>query len=192
MADWKRYDKLRYADTARIAHFARTELGSSEELYEAIKRPLVSRTASTLGSHIMSTYHDRHPNWVDSHDSETTVQAGVRDTQDLLYPYLSKTGTRESALRFLNHEHTIRAISLVALRTEESLTNLIAQLEHAHVRVPRDEGLVFPFPVTAQQHGCPAAAVGESKEPSKEFVGLARLSGEVLIEALVHNGHIDP
>ena len=185
---WERYNKDRYVDAVRMTRFALDHLGSSEEIYTAIGQPLVSRTDVALSSHITTSYKEAHPAWEDTHNAGDIIRFGVRDTQNLLFPFLSKKTSRESALAFLHHDRTIGHLALAALRTEESFENLVKQVEQNKTINPAAAHITLPFDATPQERGCPAAAIGKDRKPTKEFIDLSIFSGEVLIEALDHHG----
>jgi hypothetical protein len=76
-------------------------------------------------------------------------------------------------------------LALAALRSEESLSGLIRyikQPQSAHDFLPAPS-----LPNANETIGCPAAALGRDKQPSKEFVDFTILSGSVLIAALDHH-----
>ena len=185
---WEQYNKGRYVDAVKMTRFALDHLGTSEEIYEAIGTPLISRTDLALSGYITSSYKKANPEWKDSHGADDIIRFGVRDTQGLLFPYLSKKTTRESALAFLHHDRTMGHLALAALRTEESFGNLVRQVERDTTISPTATHVELPFGTTAQESGCPAAAIGKDRKPTREFVDLSILSGEVLIEALGHHG----
>lgn len=194
LRDWSRYDKNRYAETAKITRFATDELGSASDIYAAMKRPLVSRAASTLSGYILSRYRDTNPSWTDETNAQITITNGIVDIDNILFPFLSKRPSKESALAFLHHEHTTKMLGLTAIRDEGSLQELINRISTDPTTGSNmGESLVLPFSISAQSAGCPAAAVGKDMQPSKEFIGLTHLTGEVLIEALDHHGRFpDP
>ena len=185
---WERYNKNRYVDAVKMTRFALDHLGSSEEIYATIGQPLVSRTDSALSWHIINSYREANPDWKDRHDAGEVIHDGVRDTQGLLFPYLSRKTSRESALTFLHHDRTMGHLALAALRTEESFENFIKQIERDTKINPAAAYLEFSSSIAPQERGCPAAAIGKDRKPTKEFFDLSILSGEVLIEALDHNG----
>ncbi len=190
MSTWEKYNKPRYVDAVKLTRFAMTRLGTSRDIYAAIGQPLVSRTDSALSHHITSSYQQENPDWHDEYGASDIIRYGVRDTQSLLFPYLSQRPSRESALDFLHHEHTMRQLAMAALQKEESLERLIRWAQRGTDVDPTIPSLEFPFHVgIPQPYGCPAAAIGNDNTPTKEFVDLSLLSGEVLIEALDHHGH---
>ena len=184
------YNLERYTDSVKVVRFAAATLGEPDEIYEAIQRPLISRTSSALSGFIMSQYKEHNPEWHDQHGVRDIVIAGVRDTQSLLDPYLRKIELKDDALRFLHHERTLHHLAIAAIRTEESLGGLISRTERSNAIRPDAEYLEPVEPLQPQAHGCPAAHVGKAQKPSKEFTDLSMLSGEVLIEALTHHGRL--
>ena len=185
---WERYNKNRYVDAVKMTRFALDHLGSSEEIYATIGQPLVSRTDVTLSNHIATSYKEAHPTWEDTHGAGDIIRFGVRDTQNLLFPYLSIKTSRESALAFLHHDRTMGHLALAALRTEESFENLVRQVGQDKTISPAAAHIELPFDASPQERGCPAAAIGRDRKPTEEFINLSILSGEVLIEALNHHG----
>ncbi|HMS93509.1 MAG TPA: hypothetical protein PKD28_03920 [Candidatus Saccharibacteria bacterium] len=185
---WEHYNKDRYVDAVKITRFALDHLGSSGEIYEAIGHPLVSRTDSALSRHITISYREANPDYEDNHGADDIIRFGVRDTQGLLFPYLSRKTSRESALAFLHHDRTMGHLAIAALRTEESFEDLVRQVERDTAINPAAAHIELPFGIAPQEHGCPAAAIGKDRKPTKEFIDLSILSGEVLIEALDHHG----
>lgn len=182
------YNKDRYVDAVKMTRFALDHLGSSKEIYETIGQPLVSRTDYALSHHITASYKEANPDWKDPHGADDIIRFGVRDTQGLLFPYLSRKTSRESALAFLHHERTMGHLAIAALRTEESFENLVRHVERDATIDPGATHIELPYGIAPQESGCPAAAIGKNHQPTKEFVDLSTLSGEVLIEALDHHG----
>lgn len=190
MSNVEGYNLERYTDSVKVVRFATANLGESDEIYEAIQRPLISRTSGALSGFIMSQYKEHNPEWHDQHEVRDIVHAGVRDTQSLLDPYLRKIELKDDALRFLHHERTLHHLAIAAMRTEESLGGFISQTERSTVIQPDAEYLKPVVSLQPQTHGCPAARIGNTQKPSKEFADLSMLSGEVLIEAFAHHGRL--
>lgn len=188
MNTWETYNKARYVDAVKMTRFALTQLGSSSRIYTDIGQPLVSRTDTALSHHIVGSYKGANPDWTDEHKADDIIHFGVRDTQALLFPHLAKRPSKEAALSFLHHERTMQHLALAALRTEDSFEGLVRRVERDQHINPDALHLTLPAGVTPQSNGCPAAAVGQDRKPTKEFIDLSLLSGEVLIEALDHNG----
>jgi hypothetical protein len=185
--DTSRYDIARYADAVHVVRHAVEQYGDRpDETYRKIGAPLVSRLDGALTFEIISSYATAHPEWDElTHRVPAVIRNGIHDTNELLYPHLSMQPNREAAERFLRHERTQAHLALAALRSEESLSGLIRyikQPQSAHDFLPAPS-----LPNANETIGCPAAALGRDKQPSKEFVDFTILSGSVLIAALDHH-----
>lgn len=178
-----------YQDTKRLIGFA-TSI-DPEDIYASAGHPLPSRLPGAI-THSVVKQAEKHRNINTSDETVNFLQFAIRDTQNALDPWIRHQTSHESALALINHPETTRALAILALRDEDTLTSLLRVLERDMTRrssytyVPH---VVLPPDIAPSiYHGCPAAAHASERDINPLFDRTVKWAGRLALESISHHG----
>lgn len=178
----------RYHDSKRLIGYAVSL--DPVALYNDADTPLPSRLDAVITRTIVDRINEEERSLPTDDAITTVLRAGIRDTHTIIDPYLRKQESYDTALAFIDHPKTTQAIATLALRSEESLTNLIRMTQNNQrgiIRERRTDYLETPPCSPASLGGCPAAALERSGAVNPLFERFVKWSGRLALESLAHH-----
>lgn len=121
--------------------------------------------------------------------SRELLRSGIDDTQNILHSHLEallNSSTPEKVTEFISHENTVRTLATIALRSEESMRNLIRHRPLLTSVNQAGNFLELDSYGTAPdtRRGCPFAGHDGNVEPDPLFTRFAIWSGTLCAETL--------